>query len=231
MAASQVNSGQEPVSSRDKRRRLRWNVRGWAERLSLASGTDVMALLITQGEVSVEALVAFEAWSGGADAHQARRVRNLEHAADEARRALVVVLKTTLATPIGQEDLFVLSERCDRVVNRVKNIVGEAEALNWSPDAHALHMARELHSGMSCILDGFRALTARGDEAADAAVAAIRCVRRVEHVYRHAMADLAGRPDLREVFTGREIYRSYGRAAEALEALSDRLWYAVLAEP
>jgi uncharacterized protein Yka (UPF0111/DUF47 family) len=137
----------------------------------------------------------------------------------------------SLATPIGQEDLFVLSERCDRVVNRAKNIVAEADALSWSPDGHAFRMAQDLHSGMSSILDGFRALTTRGDEAADAAVRATHRVRGVEHAYRHAMADLAGHPDLREVFTAREMYRFYARAAEALEALSDRLWYAVLAEP
>jgi uncharacterized protein Yka (UPF0111/DUF47 family) len=228
-----VNSPQEPASSagRLRRRRLRWAVRGWAERLSLSAGTGAMTLLVAQGEVSVEALAAFEAWSRGGAADQARRVLDLEHAADDARHALVAVLKTSLATPIGQEDLFVLSERCDRVVNRVKNIVAEADALAWSPDAHALRMAHALHSGMSSVLDGFRALTASSDQAADAAVTAIHCVRGVEHAYRHAMADLAGHPDLREVFTAREMYRYYARASEGLEALADRLWYAVLAEP
>ncbi len=227
-----MNSRQEPIPSRDKRRRgLRWNVRGWAERLSLSASTDVMALLLTQGEVSVEALAAFEVWSGSCDADEAQRVSDLEKAADDARHALMAVLKTSLATPIGQEDLFVLSERCDRVVNRVKNIVAEAEALAWTPDAHALRMAHELHSGMSSILDGFRALSAKGDQAADAAVTATHCVRGVEHAYRHAMADLAGHPNLRAVFTAREMYRYYARAAESLEALADRLWYAVLAEP
>jgi uncharacterized protein Yka (UPF0111/DUF47 family) len=228
-----MNSRQEPASSKGKLRRrgLRWNMRGWAEFLSLSAGTDVMALFVTQGEVSVDAMAAFETWSGSGDVEQARRVSDLERAADDARHALVAVLKTCLATPIGQEDLFVLSERCDRVVNRVKNIVAEAEALSWSPDAHALRMARELHAGMSSILAGFRALTTQGDQAADAAVTAIHCVRGVEHAYRHAMAGLAGQADLREVFTAREMYRSYGRAAESLEAASDRLSYAVLAEP
>ena len=155
----------------------------------------------------------------------------LEHAADDARHALVSALKTSLATPVGQEDLFVLSERCDRVVNRVKNIVAEAQVLSWSPDAHALHMARELHAGMAAVLDGFEALTTWSDRTAEAAVTAVHHVRGVEHVYRQAMADLAGHPDLRAVFTAREMYRFYARAAETIEGLSDRLWYAVLAEP
>lgn len=190
-----------------------------------------MALLVTQGEVSVQALEAFEAWSKGSGGDSARRVSDLEHAADDARHALVTALKTSLATPIGQEDLFILSERCDRVVNRAKNIVAEAETLAWQPDTHAARMAMELHSGMAFVVAGFKDLTARGNQTADHAVSATHCVRAVEHAYRNAMAELASRPDLREVFTAREMYRFYARAAEALEALSDRLWYAVLAEP
>ena len=204
---------------------------GWVERLSLSSGSDVMALLIAQGEVSVEALRAFERWSKGADAGSAPQVQELEHAADDARHALVAALKSSLATPIGQEDLFVLSERCDRVVNRAKNIVAEAEVLNWSPDAHAARMAESLRSGGESVLRGFEALTASGDETAQAALAATHCVRGVEREYRAAMAELQSQSDLRAVFTAREMYRFYARAAEALEALADRLWYAVLAEP
>lgn len=213
------------------RRAVPWRWLGWIEHLSLVSGPDVMALLVAQGDVSVEAMEAFEAWSAGGDPERARAVGELEHAADDARHALVAALRASLATPIGQEDLFVLSERCDRVVNRVKNIVAEAEALGWVPDAHAAGMARQLRSGMEAVATGFRALTARSDDTADAAVTATHCVRGVEHAYRTAMSELTSRADLRAVFTGREMYRFYARAGEALETLADRLWYAVLAEP
>lgn len=212
-------------------RAIPWRWRGWIERLSLTSGPDVLGLLVTQGEVSVEALEAFEAWSDGGDHDGARKVNDLEQAADDARHALVAALRTSLATPIGQEDLFTLSERCDRVVNRAKNIIIEAEALGWTPNAHAARMAVELHSGMVAILAGFMALTSRSDATAEAAVTATHCVRGVEHAYREAMIELAHQADVGEVFTGREILRSYARAGEALEALADRLWYAVLAEP
>lgn len=210
--------------------RFRWP--GWIERLSLSSGADVMALLTAQGEVSVKALEAFEQWSKGEDlAGAAQKVQELEHAADDARHALVATLKASLATPVGQEDLFVLSERCDRVVNRVKNIVVEAESLNWSPDPHAATMAEKLHSGMTSVLTGFQTLTDRGDAASDAAAAATHYVRGMEREYRHAAAELSSLVELRQAFTAHEIYRHYLRAAEALESLADRLWYAVLAEP
>ena len=209
----------------------RWRLHGWVERLSLSSGHEVMALLSAQGEVSLRALEAFESWSKDPTGESATSVRELEHAADDARFRLWAALKVSLATPVGQEDLFVLSERCDRVVNRVKNIVREAATMGWAPDAYAAQMAKDLRQGMASILDGFKGLTARGDETSEAALQATRCVRRVEHNYRRAMAEILGRPDLREVFTAREMYRLYVGASEALEALSDRLWYAVLAEP
>ena len=235
MEAGRVSSGEGtgPSKGPDRRgrRRTRWRLHGWVERLALSSGPDVLALLVSQGEVSLEALDAFSAWSEGAGTDSAHRVRELEHSADDVRRALVTALKESLATPIGQEDLFVLSERCDRVVNRVKNIVREADTMGWAPDAYAAQMAKDLRQGMASILDGFKGLTARGDETSEAALQATRCVRRVEHNYRRAMAEILGRPDLREVFTAREMYRLYVGASEALEALSDRLWYSVLAEP
>jgi uncharacterized protein Yka (UPF0111/DUF47 family) len=217
-------------SGRRRRRGSRRKWLSWMQHL-LSSNSDVMALLVTQGEVSVKALEAFEAWSKGGREDCARRVHELEHDADDARHELVAALRSSFATPVGQEDLFVLSERCDRVVNRVKNIVAEAEALTWTPEAHAARMAEELRTGMSSILAGFKALTSRGDETSAAAVTATHCVRGVEHTYRDAMVDLAVQTDLREVFTSREMYRFYVRAAEALETLADRLWYAVLAEP
>jgi uncharacterized protein Yka (UPF0111/DUF47 family) len=213
------------------RRGSRWSWPGWVERLSLSSGPDVMALLIAQCDVSIKAMDAFERWSKGVGGDSAKQVADLEHAADDARHALVAALRASLATPVGQEDLFVLSERCDRVVNRAKNIVAEAELLSWLPDVHAAKMAEELRSGMVSVLRGFQALTTQGDETAHAALSATHCVRAVEHEYRTAMAELQLRSDLPVVFNAREMYRLYSRAAEALEALADRLWYAVLAEP
>jgi uncharacterized protein Yka (UPF0111/DUF47 family) len=208
-----------------------WRWPGWVEHLTLSSGPDVIALLVAQGEVSVQALSTFETWSKNPDPDSAHQVRDLEHVADDARYALVAALRSSLATPIGQEDLFVLSERCDRVVNRVKNIVIESDGVNWSPDAHAARMAEALHNGMAAVLRGFTTLSAHGSDTVDAARSATHCVRTVEHQYRDARAELQSEPDLRTVFTAREMYRFYARTAEALEALADRLLFVVLSEP
>ncbi|MHB8264004.1 MAG: DUF47 domain-containing protein [Acidimicrobiales bacterium] len=161
---------------------------------------------------------------------QADLVQALEHAADDARRKLAEALRSALTTPIGQEDLYVLSERCDRVVNAGKNIVAEAEALGWLPDHRAAKMARHLREGMGQLLEGFRTLNTDPDRAGSAADGATRAARAVERAYRAAMAELLDSSDLRAVFTAREMYRSYARAADLIVAVADRLWYAVFAE-
>jgi hypothetical protein len=194
----------------------------------LSAAPDVVKMLVAQGRISLEALVAFEAWSSTGDASNAERVRTLEGEADDARRVLVAALRTALATPVDQEDLYVLSERCDRIVNAVKNVVGEAEALAWTPDASAAEMGSALRAGMDAIVDGFAHLADDPDRAGAAADVAVGYARAVEHTYRSAMAGLTNQADLRAVFTSRELYRSYGRSADLVAAVADRLWYAVL---
>jgi uncharacterized protein Yka (UPF0111/DUF47 family) len=208
------NASQRPAS--------RWR------RIVLALAPDVVGLLATQGEVSLEALTAFQRWSADARPEDAQLVHDLEHKADEARVAVVTALRVALATPIDQEDLYVLAERCDHVVNAVKNIVSEAEALAWTPDIHAAEMAAALHDGMVELLEGFRDLARQPEQVGATADRVVRHARRVEHEYRTSMAELTTTVDLRGMFTCREFYRSYARAAETLVGVADRLWYAVL---
>jgi uncharacterized protein Yka (UPF0111/DUF47 family) len=185
-------------------------------------------MLVTHGRLSLEAVMAFEAWSSTGDTGQAERVRALEGEADDARRVLAGALRTALATPIDQEDLYILSERCDRIVNAVKNVVDEAEALDWAPDPLAAEMASALRRGMEALGAGFARLADDPDRAGAAADLAVQHARTVEHTYRSAMAGLQSEADLRVVFTSRELYRSYGRTADLVAAVADRLWYAVL---
>src|SRR5207245_8596953 len=128
-AAGRMEGGGGMSATPDTSRRKR--PARWWQRLILASAPDVLGLLVEQGRVSLEAVSAFERWSRGGDGELIQRIRDLEHEADEVRRALTGALREALATPIDQEDLYVLSERCDRVVNAVKHLVRQAEVLEW----------------------------------------------------------------------------------------------------
>jgi uncharacterized protein Yka (UPF0111/DUF47 family) len=206
-----------------------WHDHGF-RRFFRAVAPDVVSLLVAQGEVSVAASGAFLDWSEGGTTDVAALVA-LERDADEARRHLLGALRAALATPIDQEDLYILSERCDRVVNTFRDIAVEAQALAWSPDRHAARMAAELHAGMTDLVEGFGEL--RKDVVPAAGAAADRArehARSVVWRYRDAIAELYRSGDLEAAVVGRELYRPYVRAADLLEAVADRLWFVVLAE-
>lgn len=216
---------------------------------------DVVGLLVAQGRVSLRATEAFLAWSSpgtgtapaSPDAPGPAALAALEHEADEARRALLEALRGALATPIDQEDLYLLSERCDRIVNALRDIAAEAEVLQWRPDGFAAAMAGHVHLGMGRLVEGFGALHKGRGEAGVAADRATAEGRAVAYVYRDALRALLGTPPLgepglpasgvvldaaagRQLLASRELYRSYGRLGELVVAVADRLWYAVLAE-
>jgi uncharacterized protein Yka (UPF0111/DUF47 family) len=205
----------------------RWPLRGLG-RLFRTVAPDVVGLLVTQGEISAAATRAFLEWSrGGGDT---QTLRTLEHDADGARRTLLTALRGALATPIDQEDLYILSERCDRVVNAVRDIALEAEALAWKPDQHAAGMAEHLDAGMTALVEGFTKLRRDFDQAGTAADQVRAEARTVVRLYREAIAELYRSDDLQAALVGRELYRPYARAADLLEAVADRLWYVVLAK-
>ena len=205
-----------------------WQDRGFG-RFFRAVTPDVVGLLVAQGQISVAATEAFLDWSGGG-ATSAGVLTVIEQEADEARRSLLGALRSALATPIDQEDLYILSERCDRVVNAVRDIVVEAEALAWEPDRHAALMAGDLHAGMTALVGAFADLRHELSRAGPAADQVRAHARQVAWRYRDAVAELYRSGDLQAAIVGRELYRPYARAAQLLEAVSDRLWYVVLAD-
>ena len=189
---------------------------------------DVLALLVAQVESSVAGLTAFDAWSHGGGAEAAAAVRSARRDAFAARRELQAALQAALSTPVDQEDLYVLSERADRLLEVARNAVREAEVLGWAPDAHAATMGARLADGTRALLAGFELLLKDPEEAGRRADAASDAVHRVEHDYREAMAELVRVDDLRVVFAGQDLYRRYLALAEAIVAVADRLWFVVL---
>jgi hypothetical protein len=154
--------------------------------------------------VSVRASAAFLAWSssGGSEARVGSRpgapgpdeLAALEREADGARRSLLEALRGTLATPTDQEDLYLLSERCDRIVNALRDVAAEADALGWRPDSFAEAMASHVHTGMGHLVEGFGALHKGHGEAGVAADRATAEGRAVAFVYRDALRALLGPP-------------------------------------
>ena len=154
-------------------------------------------------------------------------MRGLGQEADDRKRELRAALTTAFTTPLDPEDIFELSRGLDEVLNNAKNAVREAEVMRAAPDAAIAEMTAELAEGTRHIADAFPGLSHGGiASATQAADAAVKSQRRLEHVYRAAMSALVDR----EVAARRELYRRLARTSDRLVDVAERIWYSVLKE-
>lgn len=190
---------------------------------------DVLGVLIRQLAVTTEGMEAFARWAGGDEA-AALTVRDCEHRADVVRRELHAALRAAFVTPLEPEDLYALSRGCDEVLNQAKDAVRESEVMACPPDNAFVEMAGYLAEATQRLAEGIGSLGRRSDLASEAADAAVKCDRHLEHVYRVAMAALLETDDLREVTARRELYRRCSRIGETVVDVAERIQYAVVKE-
>lgn len=202
--------------------------RQWWRRVLLPAAPDVLALLVTQGEITAAGLDAFAAWSRGEGHATAKALRAARDDGYSARRELLQALQAALSTPVDQEDLYTLSERVDRVLNGARNALREAEVLGWKPDEHAALMGAKLADGARAIANSLKLLQTDPKTAGRLADDASEAVHHLERDYRDAMAELLKLDDLRAVLASQDLYRRYLHLSEAIVQVADRLWYIVL---
>jgi uncharacterized protein Yka (UPF0111/DUF47 family) len=193
----------------------------------LPESPDLLGLLGKQGEITIAAMDALCAWSGG-DRSAAATVHALEHDGDQASREVLAAVKSTFVTPISPEDIYELSERLDHILNSAKNLVRESELVAIGPDAPMVEMAKLAALGVRSLVLAFPALSDHPDSATGYADEAVRQQRAIEHVYRKAMSALLAVDDVREVAGRRELYRRCARMGDAIEGVAHRIWYAVV---
>lgn len=194
----------------------------------LPESPDVLGMLRGQLVVTTAGMDAFAAWAAGDD-EAAGRVRDLEHQADDARRDLHATLKDAFVTPLEPEDLFALSRGLDRILNQAKDLVRESEVMSCPPDAPLAEMATLLAAAVRGLDSAFARLEPH-DDATESVDAVVKGARRLERVYRTAMADLVQVDDLREVMARRELYRRCSRMGESVVDVAERVLYAAVKE-
>jgi uncharacterized protein Yka (UPF0111/DUF47 family) len=185
---------------------------------------DVLGMLERQAAITVEGMDAFGAWAAGDEA-AAEIVRECEHRADTAKHELLDALRVSFVTPVEPEDLFALSRGIDWILNYAKDAVGEAEVMSCAPDAALSEMAALLAEATRRV--GSSIVSMR-DGAAGPAEAAIKAERRVEKVYRRAMADQLRNGDLREMIARRELYRRCSRIGSTVVDVAERVEYSLI---
>ncbi|MBK5289415.1 MAG: DUF47 family protein [Acidimicrobiia bacterium] len=189
---------------------------------------DLVGMLQAQVNVTVEGMDALVAWSNG-EAGAGDRVRQCEHRADDAKRALWRALREAFSPPMDAEDLFALSSDLDEVLNGAKDIVREMEVMSVAPDSAMRDMSMQLRDSVSSLSGAFADLAGDGDPTGNADVA-IRHVRQMERVYRAAMPVLLDRSDERDVVGMREAYRRLLSLGDSVRRVADRVWYATVKE-
>jgi uncharacterized protein Yka (UPF0111/DUF47 family) len=196
----------------------------------LPEAPDVLGMLGEQSKITVEGLDALVEWASG-DAKAAERLRRTEHLADKKKRELRSALTEAFSTPLEPEDIFELSRGLDEILNSAKNIVGEALAMESSPDSATAEMAGELSDGTRHLAEAF-SMFAKDDRTGATATAdrAVKDRRHLQHTYRRAMSALIENPDPREVAARREIYRRLARCGDEMVRVAERVWYSVLKE-
>lgn len=187
---------------------------------------DVVGLLRRQLAVTLDGIEAFAAWAAG-DAAAAQAVRDAEHRGDAAKRELLSELRAAFVTPLEPEDVFALSRDVDWILNYVRDLVSESEAMACPPDARIAEMARLLGMAVRQLDTAIAQLAASTDAAIVAADAAIKAERQLEHAYYRGMAALL---DVGEgkVTARRELYRRCSRIGDTVVDAAERVVYAVM---
>jgi uncharacterized protein Yka (UPF0111/DUF47 family) len=188
---------------------------------------DVIGLLREQIAITIEGVDAFASWAGGETA-AAERVRGTERRGDEAKRTLLSALRTAFVTPLDPEDVFALSRGIDWILDYTRDLVAEAEVMDVPPDGIIAEMAGSLREAVRHIDDALAHLVSDDNAATDAADAAIRAERALEHTYYHGMGVLLDVEDRSQRIARRELYRRCVRIGEMVIDVAERVVYAVV---
>jgi uncharacterized protein Yka (UPF0111/DUF47 family) len=157
------------------------------------------------------------------DAEIGEQIRKDEHAADKVKVHNIHALNEAFSTPMDREDIYRAITHLDEIINFCKDTVSEMEALGLQPDAFTLEMAQHLHNGTVSLATGYAELGSNPAGASDDADLARRAERKVEKLYRRALAQLFQGDDYIHMFKRREIYRHLTNAAERMAHCANTL--------
>lgn len=182
----------------------------------LPAAPDFFGMLAAQSkavEHTVELLVDFME-TGSAEV--GTQIQSAEHAADDVKVSNIRTLNESFSTPIDREDIYRAIVNLDEIVNYCKDTVNEMDALGLTPDRFTVEMAQILLTGATALRNGFAKLGHMTADAAQDAEAARKAERRVDKLYRVALANLFQGEDYIQMFKKREIYRHLTNAAERM---------------
>jgi uncharacterized protein Yka (UPF0111/DUF47 family) len=151
------------------------------------------------------------------------QIKRDEHEADAIKVRNIHILNEAFSTPIDREDIYRSINDLDEIVNYCKSTVNEMDALSITPDKFLLEMAQQLRDGVTSLIHGYARLATTPAAAAHDADLARKAERRVEKIYRRALAELFQGDDYINMFKRREIYRHVSNAADRMAHCANTL--------
>jgi uncharacterized protein len=158
-----------------------------------------------------------------ADPEVGEHIKRDEHEADKIKVRNLHVLNEAFSTPIDREDIYRTIQALDDVVNYCKTTVNEMAVLGVVPDKYCLEMAVYMKAGVDALVGGLEKLGSNPKGAIPYADAARKAERKVEKLYRKAIAELFQGDNYLDMFKRREIYRHLSNAADRVATCANTL--------
>jgi len=152
-----------------------------------------------------------------------KKIKHDEHEADLIKIRNLHALNEAFSTPIDREDIYRAITDLDRIVTYCKTTVSEMDVLGVTPDTFIVEKSKLLQEGVDALVAGFGKLGVAPLTAADDADTARKAQRRVERLYRIALAELFKGDDYINMFKRREIYRHLSNAAHNMAHCANTL--------
>jgi hypothetical protein len=203
---------------------------------------DFYGLLDEQCDLLVEALQSMLEFMETGDSDKAHEVRRLEKVGDQLKAHNIDALNRSFSTPFDREDIYMAVVRIDHVLNYAKTTMREMELLEITADRFTLEMTGQLKAGAVALRSGFGHLRNQPLAGESDARAARKTERRVEKIYRAALAEMfqgeryrtlmrkETTPDVHECLAfvvssmkRREVYRHLSNASDRLAHAADLL--------
>jgi len=173
-----------------------------------------------QVSIAVDDLVEFMETG---DEALGKKIKQDEHEADLIKIRNIHILNEAFSTPIDREDIYRAIADLDRIVTYCKTTVSEMGVLGVTPDRFIVEKSKLLKEGVNALVSGFGRLGSNPLTAADDADTARKAQRRVEKLYRIALAELFKGDDYINMFKRREIYRHLSNAAHNMAHCANTL--------
>jgi hypothetical protein len=157
------------------------------------------------------------------DKELGKKIKQDEHEADLIKMRNLHVLNEAFSTPIDREDIYRAIADLDRIVTYCKTTVSEMDVLGVTPDTFIVEKSKLLQEGVDALVAGFGKLGVDPLAAANDADTARKAQRRVERLYRIALAELFKGDDYINMFKRREIYRHLSNAAHNMAHCANTL--------